>query len=182
MTTNIIENLEKRIEKEQTDLQLLMSMKEAILPIASIGEENTAAVGVPLYLKGLINHTKKSIKGLKSELEYQRQARNNKRIEVMFFKAGHRGFDSDEITQMLLDFRKFKQTPIEKDIDFGMSDEAKMFVSEDVAQKEAENMWKYFCHYSFDKHDNVVMEYGDLLVWNGIEFIDENNVSFDARK
>lgn len=41
-------------------------------------------------------------------------------------------------------------------------------------------MWKYFWQYQFDKNDNEAMWYGDLLTWNGREFIDEKGIPFET--
>ena len=127
-----------------------------------------------------LQESKKSLKNLQHELKTYQESVTNKNIGVMFFKAGHRDFRSDEISKMLKDIRKFEEHPIEKDIDFGMSDEAKLFVSEDVEQKEAQAMWKYFCDYTFDKNGKEVMKYGDVLTWNGREFIDDKGIPFET--
>lgn len=174
-----IEILEQEIQYRKQEIHSFKSLIVSAKELFSNNETSDTPFEYGLdaisFLQDCIQRLKKELKNLQHELKTYQESVTDKSIGVMFFKAGHRGFSSHEVSQMLKDIRKFEEHPIEKYINFEMSDEAKLFVSEDVEQKEAQAMWKYFCEYRFD-----VMEFGDLLHWNGREFVDGNGIPFET--
>lgn len=174
-----IEILEREIQHKKQEIHsfktLIASAKELFSNKEDCDNYSEYGCDAISFLQDFLQRLKKDLKNLQHDLKTYQESVTDKNIGVMFFKAGHRDFRSDEISQMLKDIRKFEEHPIEKDIDFGMSDDALLFVSEDVEQKEAQAMWKYFCEYGFD-----VMEFGDLLTWNGREFVDGNGIPFET--
>jgi len=116
---------------------------------------------------------KKEVKSLQDEIKILENLKTKKQIEVMFFKAGHRGFSGEEISGMLRDIRKFSVNPMEAYPNFGMSDEAKMFVSEEVSNQEAQLIYNWFLAHMFDENDQEVLEYNELLIWNGYGYMNQ---------
>lgn len=166
--SNFETNLRNDIEYCKKDIEALNTVLRSVDEQIALLGDASATSHLRHKIVDSLNNVKRHMEEKEEKLAILKGISRTNTIQVMYFKAWHHSFHSEQWENIQKDLRKFPKTPYLKRINSGSSDEGILYASEDIEANEAQIIWDYIKEFQDDyENDTIHWEWGNLLHWDG---------------